>query len=115
MKFLTKLLAFIFLLFGSIVLVNQGASANQIDSNGVELQSTNSIVEYAHIDHPVRDWERGLVTFPDQIWRTVGNYGGYLYLQSFEELPGAILKTNYRGTLYLHAVPPRELDPEEEQ
>ncbi|MFS0749446.1 hypothetical protein [Oceanobacillus sp. 1P07AA] len=112
MKFLTKILAFTFLLtFGSIILVSQGASANELDGDNVELQSANSIRAATHIDKPIRDFDRGLVSFPDKIWHTRGEYRGYLYVRNFEELSNGMLRANYVGTLYKY-VSPVKTDPE---
>lgn len=115
MKFLTKILAFTFLLtVGSIVLVSQGASANELDSDNAEIQSANSIRAATHIDRLIKDFDRGLVSFPDKIWYTKGEYAGYLYVRNFEEHSNGILRANYTGTLYKNVALPTKTDPEVE-
>jgi len=93
MKALTKMLVFSFVLgICSFFLVGQEASAKEY-----------SISARQTIEIPMG------ASFPERIWHTIGDYGGYLTLVSYEKTPQNTYIGLYRGTLYLN-VAPNKLD-----
>lgn len=93
---LTKKLTFgLLLTLGSIFLVGEGVSAQE-KTNEVELQRPNSIKAATTVEISPGD------LFPQQIWVTRGDYGGYLPIVSWEITPNNKYVGLYRGKLLLN-------------